>query len=1086
MQNRARLGVSLLCIAAWGVVHGQAQVPIGSLNGTVHDQTGGVMQGATVVVTNKDTGRQRQVVSGADGSFRVAPLIPGPYSVRVTASGFRTLVENTTVQVGQVASVELTMQVGAPGEVVSVQGEAAQIDYDSNTIQGVITREEIENLPLNGRSFLNLALLEPGVTVSANAVGQYNRLFDVNILGADSSNGSVRITVDGATIADSVTGGTQQNFSQEVVQEFQLSSTNMDLSTAIGAGGAINIATRGGTNDLHGSVFFFDRDHDFSAYPYLQRVATEPSSPFFARRQSGFEVGGPIKKDKLFFFSALEHTNQVGVFSAFPSDPLFQSFASYAASPFHENEINERLDWLISPKHSASLRYSHDGNNGYAPSGGGDLPSDWDVNKNWADSGVFSLTSALSPSLANEFRYSYTYWSNYNNPPTAAECPAPCLGLGLPNITIYGVSNFTIGNATNAPQSRLLRRHIFSDNISKTKGTHNMKWGAYWEYQYGVGTYAYAAPAAAELFSPEIVNGINGLLTEAGYGAYTTPIPSSFTTLANILQLPVAGFDMGVGDINQPPLYDHGDADHDNTFHLFWEDSWRVNPRLSVNYGVAWTYETNALNFDLTKPAYLAPIFGADNLGYQKHRPYDFSPMLGFAWKATNDGKTVIRGGAGLYYDTMNISIRLIERAMLGPNGTGRALLPSSVFFPSIAEINGFSSLPAAIQPTSLSSNALASQYGLPGITNFNAQELINLIPLFYSGAQAELGPPGNTNLAIRNINIFKSGTDLLGTNFQPPYSEHASIGIQRELRTDFVVTADFVFRQYMHTLISDTDLNHYCAGPGGCNGSMAVIPPCTGSQASNPLAECSTGTILTDISGGRNHYKGLLLKANKRFSHRTSGQLSYSYSDQTGFNGVVDDYNWFASWGPQAGHQILTGSIVVDLPWGFKISGITEFQSVGPIEPFISGVDLNQNGAVEDGEAPGSPLPGIGYNQLGVNDGKNAVIQAVAAFNQAHPADAVGLPAPGDWSLPRSFNSQDIRVTKVFKLGTERAKLSLIGECFNVFNIANLGGYSYNLSPVTPSNPNSAGFGVPTSAQSNVFGSGGPRAFQFAARFTF
>jgi hypothetical protein len=173
-------------------------------------------------------------------------------------------------------------------------------------------------------------------------------------------------------------------------------------------------------------------------------------------------------------------------------------------------------------------------------------------------------------------------------------------------------------------------------------------------------------------------------------------------------------------------------------------------------------------------------------------------------------------------------------------------------------------------------------------------------------------------------------------------------------------------------------------------------------------------------------------------------------------------------------------------LPWGIVLSGITSFQSVGPIEPFISGVDLNGNGAVEAGETGGSPLPGIGYNQLGVNDGKAALIQAVNEFNQTYAGKTTTtgviptLSLPANWSLPRSFNSQDIRVTKVIKLGTERAKLSLIGECFNVFNIANLGGYSYNLGS------SSAGFGVPTSAESNVFGSGGPRAFQFAGRFTF
>ena len=1080
MFNRVRLCVSLLCIAAWGAIPSLAQVPVGSLNGTVHDQTGGVMQGATVTVTNKDTGRERQVVSAADGTFRVAPLLPGSYTLKAAAPGFRTLIESATVQVAQTTTVDLAMQVGAATEVDSVQGEAAQIDYDSHTIGGVITRQEIENLPLNGRSFLNLAMLEPGVTVSANSVGQYNRLFDVNILGADSGNGSVRITVDGATIADSVTGGTQQNFSQEVVQEFQLSSTNLDLSNAIGAGGAVNIVTRGGTNDFHGEVFFFDRDHDFSAYPYLQRDPTEPASPFFARRQSGFHVGGPIKKDKLFFFTSLEHTNQVGVYSEYPSDPLFQSFASYAGSPFHENEFDVRLDWLISPKHSASLRYSHDGNNGYAPSAGGDLPSDWDVNTNWADSGVFALTSSLSPSLTNEFRYSYTYWSNTNNPPTAAQCPAPCIGLGMPNLSIYGVSNFTIGNATNAPQSRVLRRNIFADNISKMHGTHSMKFGAYWEYQQGTGTYAYAAPAAAELFSPEIVQGFNQDLAAYGLTALEIPIPSSYSNINQILQLPVAGFEMGVGDINQPPSYNHGNADHDNTFHFYWQDAWRVKPKFVLNYGLAWTYESNALNYDMTKPEYLAPLYGQGGLGNELHTPHNFSPMLGFAWNVGNDNKTVIRGGAGIYYDTINLEERLIERAMIGPNGTGRVLLGDSVFFPTIAEINGLESLPQ-LQPTSCGEPvcSLAQQP-----TTFSGAELVSLIPKFYTGAQAELGPPNNTSLAIRNINVFKTGEELLAHNFRAPYSEHVSIGVQHELRTDLVVTADFVYRLYLHQIIRDTDLNHFYSTQG------PVIPDCTSAaQAADPLAECSTGVIQGIISGARSNYKGLLLKANKRFSHRTSGQLSYAYSDQNGYNGLVDDSNWFASVGPQAGHQILTGSMTVDLPWGIIISGITSFQSVGPIEPFVSGVDLNGNGAVEAGETGGSPLPGIGYNQLGVNEGKAALIAAVNSFNQNYAGKTTTtgviptIVLPANFSFPRSFNSQDIRVTKVINLGTERAKLSLIGECFNVFNIANLGGYNYNL-PTTAAQ--ASGFGVATSAESNVFGSGGPRAFQFAAKFNF
>jgi Carboxypeptidase regulatory-like domain len=336
----------LLCLAVCGAVQVGAQAPVGSISGVVHDQTGGVMAGAAITVTHNDTGVERHAVSAADGAFAVAALPAGAYTIRGAAAGFRTLVTSATVQVGQVTSVDLAMEVGATNEVVSVEAEAAQIDYDSHTISGVITRERIENLPLNGRDFLQLAMLEPGVTVSANNVGQYNRKFDVSILGANSGNGSVRITVDGATIADSVTGGTQQNFSQEVVQEFQLSSTNMDLSTSIGAGGAVNIVTRSGGNDFHGSGFFFFRDHNMSAYPYLQRDPNEPASPFFARRQIGYQFGGPIKKDRLFFFSNLEHTNQTGVFSAFPGGPTARiSINSPPMPPARSMKTRSRRGW---------------------------------------------------------------------------------------------------------------------------------------------------------------------------------------------------------------------------------------------------------------------------------------------------------------------------------------------------------------------------------------------------------------------------------------------------------------------------------------------------------------------------------------------------------------------------------------------------------------------------------------------------------------------------------------------------------------------------------------------------------------------
>src|SRR5580658_915865 len=666
MFDRLRHSVSLLNLVVWGslVVWGAgsclAQAPVGSLMGTAHNSTGAVMPGVSVTVTNKDTGLKRPMTTSDAGIFSAASLPAGDYTVQASATGFRSLEVVATVKTGQVTTVDLELQIGAEAEVINVQGETAQISYDSHEISGVIGHETIQDLPVNGRSFLQLSMLEPGVNVTPNNVGQYNKQFDVSILGASSANNSVRITVDGATVQDSITGGTQQNFSQEVVQEFQLSSTNFDLSTGIGAGGAINVVTRSGGNDFHGSAFFFYRDHNMSAFPFLAHEPGEPNSPYFARQQEGFWFGGPIKKDKLFFFTSLEHIDQTSLFSAFPSDPLFQGLGANTPSPYHANELTERLDWRINSKNNAFLRYSHDGNNSLAPPGIGDLPSDWAVNTNWADSGVFSLISVLTPATVNEFRYSYTFWSNTNAPPPLSECPAPCNGYGFntdagpvttdgPMITVLGVNNFALGESATTPQSRLLRRHTFADNVSSQKGTHSIKFGGYWEYQKGTGSYAYAQPAALELWSPELVQAYNQKIAGEGYAADEIPLPSSFSTMADLLKLPVYSFTIGVGNPTQPPLFQRGNANHDNMFHFYGEDTWKIRPRFSLNYGLGWSYESNALNFDLTKPAYLEPIFGANGLGHEQHQPYDFSPMLGFAWTVTKDNKTVIRGGSAIY-----------------------------------------------------------------------------------------------------------------------------------------------------------------------------------------------------------------------------------------------------------------------------------------------------------------------------------------------------------------------------------------------------------------------------------------------------
>ena len=1058
------LGLMVLFVGAL------AQAPTGQVDGRVVDQTGAIVPGALVTLTNPDTGASRKMAAGNDGLYSFPSLLPGTYTVRGEAPGFRTLERRVTVATGAVSAVELRLEVGQSKEVVTVEAMATQIEYDSHTIDGVINKQQIDSLPLNGRSFLQLAQLQPGVSVSPASVGEYNRQFDVNILGAGSE--SVRITVDGATVNDAVTGGTQQNFSQEVVQEFQISSVNFDLSTGITGGGAVNVVTRTGGNDLHGSGFFYFRDHNMAAYPYLARDPLQPD-PFFARRQPGFYFSGPLKKNKLFFFTSYEHINQRGVYSTEPTNPLFAAFLSNATVPYNSNQFTQRFDYHLNNKHSFFLRYSHDGNNAYSPTDNSQ-PSNWGVNTNWADSGVFSWVDAMTPSAVNEFRYSMTFWDNKKNTPTASICPAPCFGLGGPQFNIHSVGGFQIGNnASNTPQSRVLRRQIFADNLSWQKNTHSIKIGGEYEYQQGTGTYAYAEPGGAVLYAPEDVELYNSYITSVGLGAFAIKIPSSFTTYQDVLQLPVAGFETGVGDINQPPSYNRGNADHNHRFHLYAQDTWRLRPNLTLIYGLGWSYESDLLNHDLTKPQYLEPILGANGLGHELHMAHNFSPVLGFAWNVGHDNKTVIRGGAGIYYDTMNLEVRLLERAAIGPLGTGRVLLGDSVFFSSIDQVFGINAnLPSPLQVSNLST--------FP--TVFTGADLVAILPALRAGVAQELHQnPTNTDLSVRNINIFKQapGLDMFVPDFRPPYSQQAAIGVQRQIGTDMVVSADFAYRHFLRERIRNADLNHFYSAAG------PVIPACQGAQALDPAAECSTGEISFDISGARSTYKGLLVRLEKRFSRRFSFLASYAFQSLTGFNGIALDNNWNASVGPQMGRESLTFSGTYQLPWGFEISTISTFGTRGPVQPFIGGgLDLYGDGSGTD--QGGVPLPGVGYNQFNISKGTSDLMQAVNAFNQQYAGKTtpVGQPiptlsVPSNFSWGRNFTSEDFRVTKKIKLWSEQASLHLFGEIFNAFNYANLGGYSFDLT-------NLAGFGVPTSRAGQVFGSGGPRAFQLGARVTF
>lgn len=262
------------------------QTPTGVISGTVTDESGAVIANAAITITNKTTSMVRKINANAAGIFSASVLDSGEYEVRAELPGFRTTVRDATVTAGNTTTVDMAMRIGQSNEVVTVEAAAAQISYESHSVAGNIPRDTIQNLPINGRGFLQLATLEPGVVMVPGSPSQYNgATFTISIGGGIS--GRTLIALDGTTTWDAIQGGTQMNFSQEIVQEFQLQSVNYDLSTGITSSGAVNVVTRSGGNTQR--LFLLPRpQHGRVPRPGASGVQSESVLRAAQSRISGF------------------------------------------------------------------------------------------------------------------------------------------------------------------------------------------------------------------------------------------------------------------------------------------------------------------------------------------------------------------------------------------------------------------------------------------------------------------------------------------------------------------------------------------------------------------------------------------------------------------------------------------------------------------------------------------------------------------------------------------------------------------------------------------------------------------------------
>ncbi len=1034
-----------------------AQAPSGAIAGVVKDPAGAPVPAAKVTVHHRETGLNRDLRSSEQGDYSAPALAAGSYEVTVEAPGFQHLTRGALVEAGSTTTVDLVLTVGDVTQSITVAGASPQIQYNGHQVGGVITRSQIDGLPLNGRSILELAKFEPGVQAPVHTSNNRQLL---PVLGAPTGqNGRhTRVTVDGGSINMVGNGGLAMGFSQEVVQEFQVSTVSFDLSTGMTGSGAVNVVTRSGTNVLHGDVFFFLRDHKLAAYPALTRSDANPD-PFFQRRQFGTALGGPIRKDQAFFFGTYERNEQRAVFATRLLTPELAPLSRITPGPTFANQFSARVDERLHEKHTAFLRHSHHGVRGFAPSllnaaGDASYPSNWTRQPAWVDQSLVGLTSVLRSNVVNDLRISYFFVSVQELAPRAEDCP-DCVGIGAPQITVQN-ADLTLG--TSQTVTVLARRWHFSDTLGWQKGAHRIRFGGDWEYTRGGRTDVDFEPVTMTLFPPQTVRTYNARPTTPA--DQRAPLPSSFLTLADIVQLPVRTFTVGIGDARVSQK-NFGHTRVDQIVRLFYQDTWRLHARLTLNYGLGWSFD-RPLNYDLRKPQYLAPILGAGSLGPVRKNRRNLSPLAGLAWSPGADAKTVIRAGAGVYYDVIvPYPSADNERVSLGPRGVGRGRYPgASIPNPS----SGISGVPAG------------TPLDFVNPTLFTGARLMELLPVIRADLAQRRGDPNNRDFSITNIEADKLGT-LYGDSAPNQYSIHANLGIQRVLARELVVSADFVWRHFVHTGTGAPDFNRFLRRPLG-----PVMPICTSDQRSDPKAVCAAGAINVQSNFGRAKYKGLLVRADKRLSRGFQLLGSYARSSNRGHNAGMgfNIDNWFENYGLLGRDvtHILNVSGLLQLPWRFQLGFGVTYYSRPPFLAQLTGLDLNGD------ETSNDLLPGTRINEFNRGRGKDDLRRLVEEFNRnwSGKTDARGtlispLRLPDRFEFGDSLCTQDLRLSRAFPLG-DRWKLTLIGEVFNLFNVANLTGHSNDLR--------AAGFGEPRERISQVFGSGGPRAFQLALRAAF
>jgi outer membrane receptor protein involved in Fe transport len=995
---------------------------VASISGTVHDPTGAVVANGKVVVSSASKGDIRSIETNGDGVFTAPALIPGPgYELTITAPGFSPYnLKDISLQVGQNLNMNISLSVAQSTTEVDVSSAAQLIDDQKTDVSQVIGDQLINNLPINGRRVDSFVLSTPGVTNDAT----------FGLLSFRGVAGNNSFLLDGndntEQFYDENAGRTriQSQLSQEVVQEFQVVTDDYSAEYGRAMGGVVNTVTKSGGNAVHGDGFYFFRSTGFDA-----RDTFAAFNPSEKRVEGGGTVGGPIIKNKLFYFLGFDLT-----YRNFPLSDSYvlngvintatQSFigCGLPATPAQCNAINSllprffgqiartddndlgfgKIDYRLNDKNSFVGEFNF--LRWFSPNGiqtGLSSTSGAGINGNGDDSvrvrnGKFGWTFVPTNTMVNVFRFG---WDTDRQADSFNQASLGG-GLGYLDVSVAGVQ---LGPANYLPRVEPNEtRYEYADDLTWTKGRHTLKFGF---NASSTEDYVYYFPGQ--------------------YGSYTYLTPTAF---AQDYSGPTAG---GKNWTSYSQLFGNPVADYTiNEYAWYVQDQWKVTPRFTATLGVRWDKSTTG-NFPVVNPDY--PQTGRIN-----SPSTNFAPRIGLAYRV--DDKTVIRAGYGMFY-----------ARMLGG------------LIDNLYTSNGIYQISDTFNATNPTQYAVGPSFP-------------NALPAAPAGA-----------------GVGASNLQFAAPNLKTPYSQQANFSFSRELPWNMVLSPSLIWSRGVN-LYGVTDLNvqsttSYTYKIEDVNGNQTGT--FTTPIYTTPRPNTKYGSILEDTNGTNSYYDALAVTLEKRFSHGFQSLISYTYSHEIdeGQGGATSAifFSSLASYTYNGNYGYERGSGLLDQRHRFVYSFIWAPPVPHANNAFLKyvadGWQLSGIVTLATGHPSGSPTIRI-VSAPTLASGSILNTSTIDGY-QGGNTRVPFLPV-NDLYTP-AFYRADLRVTKAIPLGTERVKLMLIGEAFNISNTWSptaLFSQAYTATKgVLQATPSAIGYG---SADGGFPDGTQARRLQIGARLTF